>query len=155
MDLEDIRFTNPNHACGNSVRKKRNAFFKSLVNFGAGVVKVVDSAVSGAAGILGIEAVNSPLACLIYGEKHSQFKTVNIGDELRKKPELSGFFTSNKELDLSKLTEAFETNSLSSIREKLINVLGNVFAFLKELFRHTKKVFYILTMCLMITDGYK
>ena len=61
----------------------------------------------------------------------------------------------NKKLDLSKLAETFETQSLKSIREKLINVLGNVFAFMKELFRHTKKVFYIVTMCLMITDGYK
>ena len=61
----------------------------------------------------------------------------------------------NKKLDLSKLAEAFETQSLRSIREKLINVLSNVFAFMKELFRHTKKVFYVVTMCLMITDGYK
>ena len=61
----------------------------------------------------------------------------------------------NKKLDLSKLAETFETQSLRSIREKLINVLSNVFAFMKELFRHTKKVFYVVTMCLMITDGYK
>ena len=77
-----------------------------------------------------------------------------IGDWIQNK--LPGFLhDEDKELDLSKLIEALETHSLRSIKEKLINVLGNVFAFLKELFRHTKKVFYVVTMCMMITDGYK
>ena len=81
-------------------------------------------------------------------------ETQNIGANVRKK--LPDFLLDeNKKLDLSKLAETFETQSLKSIREKLISVLGNVFAFMKELFRHTKKVFYVVTMCLMITDGYK
>ena len=81
-------------------------------------------------------------------------ETQNIGANVRDR--LQGFqLNKNKKLDLSKLAETFETHSLKSIREKLIGVLGNVFAFMKELFRHTKKVFYIVTMCLMITDGYK
>ena len=77
-------------------------------------------------------------------------ETKNIGAQIRNK--LPDFLLNEyMELDLSKLAEALETNSLKSIREKWINV----FAFLKELFRHTKKVFYVVTMCLMITDGYK
>ena len=81
-------------------------------------------------------------------------ETQNIGANVRDR--VPGFqLNKNKKLDLSKLAETLETHSLKSIREKLIGVLGNVFAFMKELFRHTKKVFYIVTMCLMITDGYK
>ena len=81
-------------------------------------------------------------------------ETHNLGAKVRGKfPDY--LLDENRKLDLSKLAETFETHSLKSIREKLIGVLGNVFAFMKELFRHTKKVFYIVTMCLMITDGYK
>ena len=93
--------------------------------------------------------------CLFgFRSEVKRVETHNIGSNIRNKlPEF--LLDETKELDLSKLTETLETHSLKSIREKLINVLGNVFAFLKELFRHTKKVFYVVTMCLMITDGYK
>ena len=137
-------------------RNKRNAFLNSLKNFGDGIISIVDSVVVGGAGILGIDTVNSPLNCALtkLDVTRARVKAQNIGSRIRNKfPEF--LLNGNEELDLSKLAEALETNSLSSIREKLINVLGNVFDFLKELFRHTKKVFYIVTMCLMITDGYK
>ena len=169
MDKEDITFVQDEHPCGKdrnnfgrrrrevSHRNKRNAFLKSLINFGNGIVSVVDSVVVAGAGILGIESVNQPLLCQLMkldGVDKDRVKTQNIGDQIKYR--LPGFLLDeNKELDLSKLTEALETQSLTSIREKLINVLGNVFAFLKELFRHTKKIFYVVTMCLMITDGYK
>ena len=157
MDQEDKTYKSS--SCNDNIGRRRrevhepgyfsNAYMaipKFFVNAGAGIVSVADAVVTAVAPIFGIETVNSPLMCLMQ----SGTPIADIKDNL------SGFtLNENKKLDLSKLKEALETHSLRSIREKLINVLGNVFAFLKELFRHTKKVFYVVTMCLMITDGYK
>ena len=122
---------------------------KFVKDVGKGVVTILDGASSGISGILGIENCDT----LKYGGS-MRVETQNIGAKIRNDmPDLQ--IDADKELDLSKLKYALETHSLKSIREKLINVLGNVFAFLKQLFRHMKKVFYVVTMCLMITDGYK
>ena len=174
MDQEDVTFESYIHPCSANInlgrrrrevhhRNKRGTWgqnalkgsTKSLTNIGGGIISIVDGVLTGVAGISGIETVSSPLHCLVQKQANkplTEYK--NIGAQMKNKfPDF--LLNENNELDLSKLAESLEFNSLKSIREKLINVLGNVFAFLKELFRHTKKVFYVVTICLMITDGYK
>ena len=175
LDQEDVTFESYIHPCSANInlgrrrrevhhRNKRGTWgqnalkgsTKSLTNIGGGIISIVDGAVTGVAGLSGIETVSSPLHCFIEKQVLHGSLTENKNIGARMKNRFPDFLLNeNNELDLSKLAESLEFNSLKSIREKLINVLGNVFAFLKELFRHTKKVFYVVTICLMITDGYK
>ena len=57
-------------------------------------------------------------------------------------------------LNLTELAEEIEAKSLKSIREKLAGIIKNVFAYLKGIFHHLKKIFYIVSILLMVYDGY-
>ena len=58
-------------------------------------------------------------------------------------------------LDLTELAKSVEGKSLRSIREKLAGIIGDIFAYMKGIFQHMKKIFYVLSMCMMVYDGYK
>ena len=58
-------------------------------------------------------------------------------------------------LNLTELAKKFEAKSLRSIREKLAGIIGDIFAYLKEMFQHIKKIFYVISFCMMVHDGYK
>ena len=58
-------------------------------------------------------------------------------------------------LNLNELAKKIEAKSLRSIREKLAGIIGDIFAYLKEMFQHIKKIFYVISVCMMVHDGYK
>ena len=58
-------------------------------------------------------------------------------------------------LDLTELAKSVEGKSLRSIREKLAGIIGDIFVYMKGIFQHIKKIFYVLSMCMMVYDGYK
>ena len=70
-----------------------------------------------------------------------------IGDDFKVDLQKTG-------LNLTELAEKFEAKSLKSIREKLAGIIKNVFAYLKGIFHHLKKIFYIVSVLLMVYDGY-
>ena len=84
-----------------------------------------------------------------------------IGNCEKKEIPLEKVFTKDLKIDdknglnLNELAKKIEAKSLRSIREKLAGIIGDIFAYLKEMFQHIKKIFYIVSVCMMIHDGYK
>ena len=70
-------------------------------------------------------------------------------------PSMLKFDNKGDGLDLGDLAKAVEIQSLRSIREKLAGIIGDIFAYLKGIFQHIKKIFYIVSICMMVYDGYK
>ena len=58
-------------------------------------------------------------------------------------------------LNLTELAKAIEANSLRSTREKLVGIIGDIFSYMKGIFQHIKIIFYVVSICMMVYDGYR
>ena len=84
---------------------------------------------------------------LDLNEENRMEAILNLAEEI--KPELKG----KNNLNIS--IEALDSNSMSSIRQTLFNAIDIVFDFSRALFFNAKKIFYVLSMILMVHDAYR
>ena len=78
---------------------------------------------------------------------NSTAKIMKMAEDI--KPSIKG----NNSFDLS--IETLDSNSIASIQEILLNAVGWIFEGAQTMFFNAKKIFYIVSMLLMIYDAYR
>ena len=59
------------------------------------------------------------------------------------------------DLNLDMFKGAFQSQSISELRQRMIGILKEVFALLQEYSAYFKKTFYVISLLLVIIDTYK